>query len=113
MGKIILGIVAICFSLNAVAATETSPVTAVLEIQTYPDYGGGDVVFKTVDRGEVCIGYWLSPSSQGFSSNLSVLLSAFHSGAKFRVWGHVEDEYRWGGTQANRFCKVYSIELTK
>lgn len=93
-------------------ANEPSVETTISEIQSYPEYGSGDVIFKVANPGEICKGYWLAPSTPGFDANLSLALSAFHSASKVRVWGHTQAENKWGGSSTH-LCKLYSIKLVK
>lgn len=93
-------------------ANEPSVETIITEIHSYPEYGNGDVIFKVAHQGDICKGYWLAPSTPGFAANLSLLLSAFHSESKVRIWGQTQSDKKWDGS-GTHFCKLYNISLIK
>ena len=97
---------------NLVFASEASIKTTISAIQSYPDYGNGDVVFSISTPSDICKGYWLSPNSKGYAANLSLLLSAYHASSKVYVYGLTEQSNKWPGS-STKHCKLYSVRLTK
>jgi len=94
------------------SAVERTVETTINTLQSYPDYGGGDVIFKVDNPSAICKGYWLSPNTKGFNANLSIVLSAYHSSSKLTIDGHPEDIYKWKGS-GTHYCKLYSVKLIK
>ncbi|MEC4726876.1 hypothetical protein HWQ46_15090 [Shewanella sp. D64] len=95
---------------NSYAAIESTGQTSIKRLISYNQYGGGDVVFTVNDPSSVCYGYWLNKSDAGFDANLSMVLAAYHSKAKVRIYGH--DDQKWNGS-GNFWCKLYAIEHTE
>ena len=111
MKYILLAFTLLLTSIQAIA-TEYSYQSKITMVQSYPEYGEGDVIFKINNPATICKGYWLSPSTPGFNANLSLVLSAYHSTADVRIWGHEEASNKWPGSTTH-LCKLYSIKLEK
>jgi hypothetical protein len=112
MKKILLSLSLFILPITVIAAQERSTSTVITVLQSYPDYGDGDVIFKLQTPSTTCKGYWLSPNSKGFNSNLSLLLSAYHASSNLTIDGHTGDSYKWGGS-GTHYCKLYSVRLMK
>lgn len=98
-------------SANALSV-ETSSDSTVNVIQVYPEYGGGDFIFKIAKPTENCDGYWATPSMPGFDGTISTVLSALHSGKKVRVYAKTEAEHRWPGSSGYKYCKIYAVNVS-
>ena len=112
MNKLLISAFIFILSSSFVFASERSAQTTISELQAYPEYGNGDVIFKISVPSEICKGYWLSPSTPGFKANLSLLLSAFHTSTNVVVHGLSETGNKWSGS-GTHFCKLYTVQLTK
>ena len=95
------------FSIS-VFATESSPWSNIKVIQSYPDYGGGDVILTLDSSSSICKGFWLKKDSPGQETTFSMLLSAYHSKTKIKVWGHTDDSSKWPGS-VKHFCRIYTV----
>lgn len=110
--KIFYFLFVILLSSSAYSANEVSAISKVNTILSVSEYGQGDVIFKMDENGTQCThGYWLRPSDPGFESNLSVVLSAFHSQSNLRVIG--QDHAIWTGSSAYTYCHVSNISLRR
>ena len=116
MKKLLISTFILMLNSNLVFASETSIKATISTIQSYPDYGKGsrkgDVIFSISTPSDICKGYWLSPDSDGYNANLSLLLSAYHASSKVYVYGLTEQSNKWAGSNTQH-CKLYSIRLTK
>ena len=85
-------------------------IRAVLEINTYEDFGGGDVMFRVNPTVVGCEGgFWLTPTDPGFKTNLASLMMAYQTKSGLRVRGYTDQI--WTGSSAPA-CKLYSIGMT-
>ncbi|WP_155734420.1 hypothetical protein [Pseudoalteromonas luteoviolacea] len=103
----VLGLISLHLS-----AYEQSAYTTIKSVQVYPDYGGGDFTLTLNTPSSKCKGYWVSRNSPAYDITVSMLLSAYHSGATISVFGHNDDSSKWAGSTTH-FCKVYTIALEK
>lgn len=107
----ILTVIFIVFSPFVNADIKGSGITIIKTIVSFSEYGGGDVVLKTVNTEPSCAnGYWLKKSDPGFEVNMSILLSAYHAKSSVILRGH--DNQIWGGSSGT-YCHLYSIELVQ
>ncbi len=93
----------------AQAALVNTANTKIKTIGSFTQYNGGDVYFAVETSIFDCeYGFWLNKSDPGFSANMALLLSAYHTKAPVVVYGH--SEQLWSGS-SGRYCKLYSIAL--
>lgn len=93
----------------ASAAQIDAPVSRMKFIQSYNQWGGGDVIFATENAVSGCEnGYWLAKSDTGFSANMAMLLSAYHAKSPLVVSAITDQQ--WAGS-AGHFCKLYAVTL--
>jgi len=82
-----------------VAATGT-----ITHINTYPEFGGGDFVFRLSSYVAGCeSGFWLAPSQPGFKTTVAFLMQSRAMGESISVAGNTAQI--WSGSGSN-FCKV-------
>lgn len=109
MYKVVLLLVAILSSNLAMAANVNTPNTGTItKITAYTEYGGGDVIlFFTTGLSACPDAVYLSSSSPGFKTVLSLALTAYTT--KQKVYFGVLDDQIFAGGQAA--CKVDSIRF--
>ncbi len=96
------------FSINALAGVTVSPDAKIIAMETYTEYGNGDVIFSISPSEATCSdGYYLRKVDPGYDANLSMLMAAYHADTMVVVRGRNTD--RWDGAPDKDFCKVYSI----
>ena len=111
MKKYLFASMALLAGFNSHAVTYVgSDMTTVKFITSYNQYGPGDVMFKIKDPIAECTGYYIRNTDEGYHSNLSMMIAAFHANSKVRIYGIPEE--RWSGSGAH-ICKLYSIEYHK
>lgn len=111
MKKLILTLGLFYFTSQVNAEVKPSVATSITAIESYSEYGEGDVIFSIDNPHSSCPrGYWMKKSDPGFHANLSLLLSSFHAQSTVVVRGH--DDNIWGGS-ITTFCHLYSIRIIK
>ncbi len=81
-------------------------------LTSYTTYGNGDVLFEMEQLPASCNGgFWLKKDDPGFSSNLSIVLSAFHAGATIKAAGY--DTELWPAASSANYCRVTWMTLSK
>jgi hypothetical protein len=86
------------------SATVVYSTGTVTHINTYPEFGGGDFVFRLSSYVAGCeSGYWLSPSQPGFKTSVAFVLQARAAGESISVGGN--NAVVWTGS-ATSYCKV-------
>lgn len=76
----------------------------VININTYPEFGAGDFVFRLSNYVVGCEGgFWLSPSQPGFKTSVAFILQARATGETITVGGN--NAQIWNGSASN-YCKV-------
>lgn len=83
-----------------------TPVVNVTRIQSYTEYGDGDVVFDVDTAVAGCNGFWLRPIDKGFKQTFAVLLMAKASGIPVVVYAH--DDQLWSGS-TDKYCRVRNL----
>jgi hypothetical protein len=78
----------------------------ITEYSVYPQYGGGDVIFRSAGSVAGCHGYWLRPDDLGFKEAFATLLTAYVTQSPLVVW--VLDDSIWDGS-ASAYCRVYRL----
>ena len=111
MKKVYLYFIFIISPVYSVADIEISPSTTVSQLLSFSEYGEGDVVAKLNNNGNICSGgYWLRKSDPGFEANLSLILSALHSGSMVQIRAHTDRI--WPGSSGT-YCHVYLVTINK
>jgi hypothetical protein len=83
--------------------------TTVKLIYSYPQYGGGDFVFKTNNSTSGCEdGFYMKQTDPGFKASVAAILSAQAAGKAIEVWG--EDSDIWPGS-GGKYCRLYTIAV--
>lgn len=111
MKKIIqvLVFLSVVVNANVFAANQDARDTTILRMTSYVTFGNGDIVIlPTVTAPNCDSGFWLSPDDPGFSSTLSVLLSAYHAKSNISLGG--DDQQLWAGS-SSKFCRLIYAEL--
>ncbi len=109
MRSLYLGLLAaVSFSSFAInTAFEVSPQSTIATINSYSEYGGGDVHFTIASPSTKCPnGYWLRKTDPGFQANLSMVIAAYQAKSIIRINGLLNE--LWPGT-TGRACRVYSV----
>ena len=102
-------LVAVLLILSAPALSlEVSAPSKVKLVYSYPEYGGGDVVFLLETQTGTCKGYWLKKDAPGQQATLSLLLAAYHAKTIITATGHPEPANKWPGS-SEQYCKLYSL----
>lgn len=92
------------------AATVVPASGTIIQINTYAEFGNGDVVFRLSNHVAGCEGgFWLSPSQLGFKTTVAFIMQARATGETITVGGN--DALIWSGS-ASRFCKVDWVSIT-
>ena len=107
----VFGAMVCCLAAKSLAQSnaDTSTNSTVTLIESYNNYGNGDVYFKISNATAACSdGYWLTKTDLGFSSNMAILLSAYQAKSIVRIVGF--SDQRWSGS-AGKFCKLNFITL--
>jgi hypothetical protein len=95
------------FSSITLSAIEASGSYNVLRIDSYSEYGGGDVVVKLTTHTANCShGYWLKKNDPGFQANFSMVLAAYQAKNKIKLIAHTDQ--LWPGT-GGKVCHVYTV----
>ncbi|WP_444909759.1 hypothetical protein [Microbulbifer sp. TRSA005] len=93
------------YASSAFAGIERSPTS---QIQRITSYYNGDVSIILENNGSSCSGgYWLKVDDIGYSSSISMLLAAYHSGDSINLRGFTD--VLWSGS-SNAYCHIYAIE---
>lgn len=100
------------FAFPSIAQNLEQTVSTVETLQSYPEYGGGDVIFTLKTKGSICKGFWLKKDSPGQQTTFSILLAAFQTNTSVSVYGHPEAHNKWNGS-ATHFCKLYTVQYLK
>jgi hypothetical protein len=100
--------VTLALAMLAVAPPASAAIVAasgtITHMNTYPEFGGGDFVFRLSNQVAGCEGgFWLSPSQPGFKTTLAFVLQARASGETISVAGN--NALIWNGA-ATPYCKV-------
>jgi hypothetical protein len=75
----------------------------ITHMNTYPEFGGGDFVFRLSNQVAGCEGgFWLSPSQLGFKTTVAFVLQARATGDTITVAGN--NALMWNGGAS--YCKV-------
>nr|MDQ3024694.1 hypothetical protein [bacterium] len=80
----------------------------VVQIVSYQEYGGGDVIFTLDKAAPSCPGYWLKASDPGFKTNLSLLLMARSGKVPLIAYG--ADDRTWPGSSVVH-CHLYALQI--
>lgn len=80
--------------------------TRISFLDSYNQYGGGDVIFKVETPIYDCYGYWISKTDPGFQANMSMLTAAYLAGTSVVVFGLADQ--LWSGS-GNKYCKLHSV----
>lgn len=97
------------FAAAPAAATVVPASGTVVQINTYTEFGNGDVVFRLTNNVAGCeAGFWLSPSQLGFKTNVAFIMQARATGETITVGGN--DALIWNGS-AGRYCKVDWVSI--
>ncbi|MEO8016529.1 MAG: hypothetical protein ABI769_01840 [Pseudomonadota bacterium] len=92
------------------SATVVAAAGTVVNINTYPEFGGGDFVFKLSTVVAGCEGgFWLSPSQPGFKTSVAFVMQARATGESITVGGN--NGLIWNGS-GSAFCKVDWLAAT-
>jgi len=108
---VLLGALVFCLTSKCLAQSnsDASSSSTVTLIESYNNYGNGDVYFKIANPTAACSdGYWLTKTDLGFSTNMAILLSAYQAKSTVRIVGF--SDQRWSGS-AGKFCKLNFITL--
>jgi hypothetical protein len=111
LGAVLCGILFFCLTTKCLAQSnaDASSSSNVILIESYNNYGNGDVYFKISNPTTACSdGYWLTKTDLGFSTNMAILLSAYQAKSIVRIVGF--SDQRWSGS-AGKFCKLNFITL--
>lgn len=93
-------------------ANKTTLKSSIKRLISYSNYGNGDVFVTLESNGLICnSGYFINKDSQGFETNYSMLLSAYHAGIEVILTGSDQDT-KWQGSKST-VCELYSVELEK
>jgi hypothetical protein len=108
MKKIIL-LIAVLASGAIQAAQPAGFNTKITFLNSYNQYGNGDVIFNVDAPVAGCeSGFWLTKADAGFQSNMAMLVAANMAKSTVSVVG--DTAQMWGGS-GGRYCKLYSIEV--
>ncbi|WP_428610710.1 hypothetical protein, partial [Sedimenticola sp.] len=78
-------------------------------IDSYSEYGTGDVVVKVNSPSAGCAdGYWMSSNEAGSNFALSVLLTARAGGEQISIEG--DQDRRWSGSSKD-YCHIFKVGL--
>lgn len=103
-----LVIMGLLFSSAVMAQIGTSN-TKIISLDSYNQYGNGDVLFRVETPVAECDGgYWLTKNDPGFNANLSFIISAYQAKNTVKIFG--VPTQLWSGS-SNKYCKLYSITL--
>ena len=81
----------------------------VIEVYTYPEFGGGDVTFRVNLPIVGCEGgFWIRASDPGFKANVATVLLAYSTKAALRVWAY--NDQLWTGSGAPT-CRIQGLGL--
>ena len=111
LNVVIFGSMILCLAAKSFAQSnaDASSSSTVILIESYNNFGNGDVYFKISNPTAACSdGYWLTKTDLGFSTNMAILLSAYQVKSIVRIVGFPDQ--RWSGS-AGKFCKLNFITL--
>jgi hypothetical protein len=102
-----VGLFAVIFASSAQAVEDTSVQSTITLVDSYNQWGGGDVIFRIANPTSSCRdGYWLTKSDAGFNANLAMILSAYHAKTPVRITGLTDQIWTGSG---GVYCKLYDI----
>lgn len=79
----------------------------VKQVMSYPEFGGGDVIFSFDDPLPGCEGgIWVRASDPGFKQTVALLMMSQARNTPIRVWAH--DNQIWTGSGA-RYCRLDTL----
>lgn len=93
---------------NAAMLSATQSTIASGTLYSYPNFGGGDVVFQlnTNSLSGQCTGFWLRATDPGFKTTLAALLVA--EATQTPISAIVDTSQIWTGS-SSPFCLIYMI----
>ena len=84
-------------------------VRTIVEVFTFSDFGGGDVVLKVTPQIAGCEGgFWLRPVDPGFKINAAAVFMAFQGKTGVRIWAY--NDQLWTGS-GSPTCRLNTISL--
>lgn len=109
IAKIALGALSLAGAMNANATIVTASASPVATIDTYTQYGSGDVVFHLVSnslQSSCPYGFWIRPSDGGAKSALAQVLAAYETGKSVAV--SADNAIIWSGA-GSAACLVWAV----
>ena len=107
--RLMLLAVGTLLSQEAGAATVNTPLTQIVNIYAYTDFGTGDVLFRTASLAPGCDGFWLQPTDVGFKQVLSLLVLAKAAQSDVTVYAY--DNQIWSGSSTGHFCRAMMVNV--
>ena len=106
--KCLIVILLVAMSNYSLAASyKGSPISKVVSVTSYAEYGPGDVIFSIENPIPECInGYWLKKSDPGFQANLSMVIAAYHAKSNVLIYGLPDQIWPASG---GKFCHLFNI----
>jgi hypothetical protein len=84
----------------------------ITSINSYSEYGGGDVIIYGSTGVTGCNdGIWLSQSDSGFKANMAILMMVYANN-KF-LNGYIDTSQLWSGSGVQKICRSYLLTLTR
>ncbi|WP_444889972.1 hypothetical protein [Microbulbifer sp. DLAB2-AA] len=109
MKKFLLIAIGVMLSTQALALSLTNTGT-IIEINSYTDYGNGDVLIYFDTGLDACpSGGYISPTMPGYKTALSIALTGYTAERDVRM--EVFTSNLWSGTSSNKFCAIRRIDL--
>lgn len=105
-----LALAAMGFSAWTLArAAEVQSTGTITLMQTYANFGAGDVVVKLSSHHASCQhGYWLSRDQLGYNSTLAFLMTARVAGEPVSIWS--DNAIMWPGS-GGTYCRIFPQAL--
>ncbi|WP_444922856.1 hypothetical protein ACJJH9_11700 [Microbulbifer sp. DLAB2-AF] len=109
MRKILVAIVGIVLNSKVLALSLTN-IGEITEINSYTDYGSGDVLIYFDTGLNACpSGGYISPSMPGYQTALSIALTGYTAQRNVRM--EVFTSNLWSGSSSKQFCAIRRIDL--
>lgn len=107
MKKALLSLCAF-YAFSAQAIQVDTGATTIKMVNSFSNYGAGDVIFSTANSGTTeCPVFWITKTDPGFQANLSMIIAAYHAKTSVTVVGITD--FPWSGT-TEKSCKLYYIQ---
>jgi hypothetical protein len=104
-----LPLVGSCLSMIAHAAVYTASASTITKVDTYTQYGGGDVIFFMANNSlsAMCpYGFWIRATDAGAKTTVAQILAAYQAGTPVVV--SADPSITWSGA-GSASCLVWDV----